>query len=120
MPFPNPDTQFKPGNRANPGGRPRGRSLTARLRDLLEKGEINGKPIRGGKQVADLVVETIAKHALAGDLGFMKLLVERADGRLSDVPDEAAGQSAIDPETAARVVEALSGEEGPEEEGPGE
>ncbi len=118
MPFPNPDTQFKPGNRANPGGRPRGRSITARLRDLLEKGEINGKPIKGGKQVADLVAETILKHALAGDLGFMRLLLERNDGRVPEATGDSdeATVAAIDAETARRVLRAAR-DDGAQSEG---
>jgi Family of unknown function (DUF5681) len=83
MPFPNTETQFKPGVSANPGGRPKGRSITARLRDLLEKGEINGKPVRNGEHLADLVAEVIVTKALKGDHRFMQMLIDRVDGKLT-------------------------------------
>jgi hypothetical protein len=119
--FPNPDNQFRPGQSGNPGGRPKGRSVTARLRDLLEKGEINGKPIKGGKQVADLVAETIVKHALAGDIAFMRLLVDRNDGKIPESAEDGDGASGatIEAETARRVLQAVRGGEIQREEGDG-
>jgi hypothetical protein len=89
MPFPNPATQFKPGNNANPGGRPKGRSLTAVLREALEKGEItttdaDGRTkrtkIEDGKQLKHLIIETIVERALKGDFHCLKLLFDRHDG----------------------------------------
>lgn len=82
MPFPNPDTQFKPGNTAGAAGRPRGKSVTARLHALLEKGEINGKPLKDGKQVADLLAEVILRQALKGDHRFVTTLLERVEGKV--------------------------------------
>lgn len=87
MPFPNPATQFKPGN----PGRPKGRSITDRLRALLEKGEIDGKPIEGGKQIADLITETILSQALKGDYRFVDMILQRLEG-----PAVASGESKTD------------------------
>lgn len=84
MAFPNPDTQFKPGNNANPGGRPKGRSVTARLRDLLDAVDIGGKPLLDGKQVADLLAEVIIKNALKGDHRFVATVLDRTEGRVVD------------------------------------
>jgi Family of unknown function (DUF5681) len=84
MPFPNKATQFKPGNCANPGGRPKGPSLTSRLRELLDKREIDGKPIKNNKQVADLVAEVIVEKALAGDYRFVDLMMNRIEGKVPD------------------------------------
>jgi hypothetical protein len=84
MPFPSKEHQWKPGFCPNPGGRPRGRSLTARLNDLLDKNEINGEPVKDGKQVADLVIEVIIERALRGDFKFVDLVFNRIDGKLSD------------------------------------
>jgi hypothetical protein len=88
VPFPNPTTQFKPGQSGNPGGCPPGRSLTARLRDLLEKGEIGGKPIKDGRQVADLLMEALLKGALKGDVRHIQEVYNRVEGK---VPDRIAG-----------------------------
>jgi Family of unknown function (DUF5681) len=84
MPFPNKEHQWKPGQSGNPGGRPKGRSLTSRIRDLLDTNEIDGKPIEDGKQVADLVVDVIIERALRGDFKFVDLVMNRIDGKLPD------------------------------------
>jgi Family of unknown function (DUF5681) len=84
MPFPNPGTQFQAGNNANPNGRPRGRSIEARLRELLERTEINGKPLPGGKQVADLVAEALLKGALKGEIRHLQELLNRIEGKVPD------------------------------------
>ena len=78
------ETRFKPGQSGNPGGRPKGRSLTARLRELLEKGEINGKPIPGGRQVADLVVEAMVKGAIKGNSKLIVEVLDRNDGKVPE------------------------------------
>lgn len=73
---------FLPGQSGNPNGRPKGQSITARLRALLEKGEINGQPIKDGKQVADVLAETILKGALKGDFRFAREILERTEGKV--------------------------------------
>jgi hypothetical protein len=73
--------QFAPGQSGNPGGRPKGRSVTSRLRELLEQGEINGKPLRNGQQVADLVTRVIIQKVLSGDPQFVKILLDRTEGK---------------------------------------
>jgi hypothetical protein len=83
MPFPNPATQFKPGCQPGPG-RPKGTSLTTKLRDMLEKNELDGKPIANDRQVADLLVEVIVNAALKGDFRFVDLVINRVDGKLRD------------------------------------
>lgn len=78
MPFPNPATQFKPGN----PGRPKGRSLTDRLKALLEQTEFNGKPLPGGKgkQIADMIADAIIMRAMQGDHRFVDLIMNRIEG----------------------------------------
>src|SRR5262249_38084348 len=75
---------------ANPGGRPKGRSLTALLRHALETGEITttdaeGRtkrtPIQDGKQLKHLIIETLVERALKGDFHCLKLLFDRHDGK---------------------------------------
>jgi hypothetical protein len=66
--------QFKPGQSGNPGGRPRGESVTATLRRLLEKQH-------NGKSIQELVAERIIKEALTGKFQFAKELLDRVEGR---------------------------------------
>lgn len=94
-PDPSPSTRFPPGQSGNPGGKPVGaRSVSSRLRELLESNTINGKPIRDGKQVADLVTEVIMAHALKGDFRFMDLLLNRTEGKVADMPTAAKSEDA--------------------------
>lgn len=78
---------FAKGRSGNPGGRPAGRSVTARLRELLEAGEIDGRAIKGGKQVADLVAEVLLKGALQGDPKLIAMLLDRTEGKASNSVD---------------------------------
>ena len=70
-------TRWKPGQSGNPGGRPKGESLTAKMRRVLEQ-EHNGRLI------ADLVAERIVREALAGKFPFAKELLERVEGKVVD------------------------------------
>ena len=74
---PPPEHRWKPGQSGNPGGRPKGQSITASLRALLEK-EHNGK------RIVDLLAERIMKEALAGKFPFAKEVLDRADGKVTD------------------------------------
>jgi hypothetical protein len=69
--------RWKKGQSGNPGGRPKGRSITAALREILER-EHNGKPI------ADLIAERLVKDALSGKFPHLKEVLERADGKTTD------------------------------------
>lgn len=77
-PHPNPKYQFKPGNPGGPG-RPKGRTITGTLRDMLDADKLGGKPIGEGKKVMDLLCEVILREALKGDVQFVKLAVERVE-----------------------------------------
>lgn len=66
----------------SPAGRPKGSTLTGRLRDLLEQDEVNGHAIRDGRQVADLLVEVIAKRALRGEFRYVKFVLDRTEGKV--------------------------------------
>ena len=68
--------QFKPGNNANPGGRPKGSvSLTTTLRRLLA--EI---PKGQRKSWAQGFVEKTLKDAMAGDAAARKIIWEYMEG----------------------------------------
>ena len=78
--MPREDTQFPKGVSGNPGGRPKGRSISAALRRLMDDAEIGGKPLPPGETVADLLAKVIRKAALEGDIHFVRLLLDRTDG----------------------------------------
>jgi hypothetical protein len=75
---------FPPGVSGNPNGRPKGRSLTARLRDLLDQYEINGKRVPNGKQVADLVVEGLVLGAAKGNSRNLQEVFNRVEGKVTE------------------------------------
>jgi len=69
--------RFKPGQSGNPGGRPKGMSITGALRAALER-EHNGRTI------AELIAEKLIKEALSGKFPFAKEVLERADGKVTE------------------------------------
>jgi hypothetical protein len=79
--------QWKPGQSGNPAGRPKNISAWERLLALLEKREINGKPL-GNRQVADLIAEAILKGILKGNSRLIINFLDRTEGK---VPDRVAG-----------------------------
>jgi hypothetical protein len=82
---------FPPGISGNPNGRPKGRSLTARLRDLLDQYELEGKQIPDGKQVADLVVEGLVIGAAKGNSRNLQELFNRVEGKVTDRVEHVGG-----------------------------
>ena len=72
-----------PGQSGNPGGRPRGKSITAKLRKILDS------EYTDGKTVADHIVDTIVKEVLdpSGKYGFntplLKELLDRTEGKVT-------------------------------------
>jgi hypothetical protein len=90
VPFPNPDTQFKPGVSGNPGGRPKGRSIVARIRELLDRTtDLQGMPLEGGRTLGDLLAEQVLRNALEGDVKAAKDLLDRLEGRSrQSVPEQ--------------------------------
>jgi len=69
MPFPNPATQFKPGQSGNPGGHSRRRRLLAELTDLIEE-----------KNAWRGLAAVWLKMALDGDYQFFREFLIRNDG----------------------------------------
>jgi uncharacterized membrane protein (UPF0182 family) len=76
---------FKPGQSGNPGGRPKGTSLTDRLRALVEEGE-KGK-------TADAICKAAVEAAKSGDFRFFQEILNRLDGK---VPDKLASQGQVE------------------------
>ena len=93
MPFPNPATQFKPGQTGNPGGHSQGRRVTTALIKLLEAaGGLDDDLARtiiamatGRKAMLSDAKEDGGKRT--PDISFMRLLVERLEGKVPDKLD---------------------------------
>lgn len=93
MGFPNKNTQFKPGQSGNPGGRPKGSlSLDTVVRQILE-GEIELPPaiaetikkaVGADKKALEATVIVGLLQALQGDKDWAKLLWERGYGKVAD------------------------------------
>ena len=69
--------QFKPGQSGNPKGRPKGSGVTDQLKALLAK-EVDGQPI------AEAIAKVIMKRALKGDYKFVKEILDRVEGKVTD------------------------------------
>lgn len=71
------ETRFKPGQSGNPGGRPKGVSLTALLREAMEQPD-------GETTVAQELVNMAIREAKAGNFQFFKEVLDRVDGKVID------------------------------------
>lgn len=63
---------FEPGQSGNPGGRPRGKSVTAALRELIDA------------QGPESVAGPLLKAAQTGDLKAIRIVLERTEGKVPD------------------------------------
>lgn len=68
--------QFKPGNRANPGGRPKGRSITALLNKILDE-----KVPGSDKTIGEMVARQLIRQAMGGKNDAIKELLDRTEGK---------------------------------------
>lgn len=93
MANPNPRTEhlspWQPGQSGNPAGRPKGRTVGAILRERLELARDDDP----ATPLAERVAEVIVKEALAGDIRFVELLLNRSEGKVPDrIVDETPGE----------------------------
>ncbi len=75
---PSPLTQFQPGQSGNPGGRPKGESFAAVLRDLLEREHKRAPDWRSA------VAAKAIQMAAGGDLDAIKWIADRTDGKVRE------------------------------------
>lgn len=73
--------RWKQGQSGNPGGRPKGKSLLAEIRDALNDTELLGKKNPGGKTNRRLLAEAAIRHALAGRSAYFRILCEYLFGK---------------------------------------
>lgn len=90
--------RFLPGQSGNPGGRPKGRSLKAILREALESKSIDGQPIPDGRTVADVLIERLVEGGLKSDPKFLREILDRYDGKATpavEVRDDVDARAAL-------------------------
>ena len=110
---------FKPGQSGNPAGRPKGKSILAELRSVLDETKLLGKPNRDGKSNKQLLVETMVHHALAGNAAYARLIIEHLHGkpaiRIKQTHTIEGGDEGVAPHVAAAGLRAMleaAGEDG--------
>ena len=69
--------RFPKGRSGNPGGRPKGTSLTAALRAELDKPVAPGSPVTNREKIASMLVELAAR----GDLAAIREILDRTEGK---------------------------------------
>ncbi len=79
---------WRRGQSGNPNGRPKGPTLTTLLRRILEATELCGEPTPGNRTVADCLAEAMIVHAIRGNVGYLKVILDRVEGpvRHGDAP----------------------------------
>ena len=84
-PNPSPSTRFLPGNRANPNGRPKGRTLTEELRAVLIRtcfaASASSRHDRRRR-----AAESMLYHAIQGNPMFAREILDRLEGKVKDAP----------------------------------
>lgn len=82
-----PEKRFKPGVSGNPKGRPKGRSVTALVREIVDADD---------GELAEQLARKAIDMALAGDFRFFREILNRVDGKVADqVQDEGGIQIII-------------------------
>lgn len=102
--------RFRPGQSGNPGGRPKGRSLTAILRAKLDDDTLMGRPLPEGMTVGDFLIEAMLMHAVKGDASLIKETLARVDGKVpapEPVADTDADLSAMTEDELRAYAEKL-------------
>jgi len=77
------ETRWKPGECPNPSGRPRTRPITHAIRAALD--EHDGDAIKR-------IARTAVKRAMGGDYRFAAEILERIDGPVPQVTEDATGR----------------------------
>lgn len=74
--------QWKPGQSGNPAGRPKGKSLLAEIRDVLDGTALLGKGNPGGKTTRRMLAEAAVMHAIKGRSAYFREIMERLFGKV--------------------------------------
>lgn len=84
MPFPNPETQFQPGESGNPAGKPKGtKHLSTHIQEMLNDEKFELK-LKSGEIIKQRPINAIIKTAIAksisGDTRAMEWLAKHGYG----------------------------------------
>ncbi|MGO9466539.1 MAG: DUF5681 domain-containing protein [Isosphaeraceae bacterium] len=82
---------WRPGQSGNPNGRPKGQTVTTLLRRALTARRLCGVPTLGNRDVADCLAEAIILHAIKGNIGYLKAILDRTEGPVSSAVPESGG-----------------------------
>ena len=74
--------QWQPGKSGNPGGRPKGGSITSILRELLSREVRKGFP--KPKTHAHEIAQKLVTLAIAGDIKAIRIVLDRVEGRVPE------------------------------------
>jgi hypothetical protein len=83
-PNPSPSTRFRPGQSGNPKGRPSRPPFSSRLLDLLQNGRLADLEPKETDSLIDIIAKLVVKRVIEGDPRFLKILLDRLDGRTTD------------------------------------
>ena len=75
------NNQWKPGQSGNPKGRPKKKSISEELHDLMEDLR---KRKNKNMTTREALAEVIIEQALAGRFTFMKEILDRTEGKVAD------------------------------------
>ena len=74
-------SRFQPGRSGNPNGRPKGRSVTAIMRQIIEADD---------GRIASALARMMFERAPAGDFRFLKEILDRTEGKSRPMTNSAA------------------------------
>lgn len=116
MPFPNKDTQFKPGESGNPKGRPPVPSLKSVLKNLIDsqapKAIIDLAYVQKLTEKKDLTYNDVLALRLAtaalveGDIAAIKEIFDRLEGKAQQTVDVTTGGDPINQQIIINPVTA--------------
>jgi hypothetical protein len=106
-PNPSPNTRFRPGQSGNPKGRPKLPPVSSRIFEMLLNGRLSDLEPKEDDTLIDVFVKLLLKLALEGEHRFVKILLDRVDGRATDWSKMDKLHQLIDQDLDARIPDGL-------------